>query len=89
MLMVLGGAAIAIGASYALVFLPLLPIALVGIIIVGLGLLPFAPVGALWQSIRLTAGVSVWVQRAGRKIALGMTLGLTALIAFDVPATAT
>ncbi|AJP71291.1 hypothetical protein TS85_05010 [Sphingomonas hengshuiensis] len=88
-LMVLGGVAIAIGAGYALVFLPLLPVALVGILFMGLGLLPFAPVGALWQSVRLTAELSAWVQRAGRKIALGVTLGLTALIAFDVPATAT
>lgn len=88
-LMVLAGAAIAVGAGYTLVFLPLLPVALVGILFMGVGLLPFAPVGALWQSVLLTAGLAATVQRAARRIALGVTLGLTALIAFDVPATAT
>lgn len=88
-LLVLGGGAIAIGAGYALVFLPLLPFAFVGILFLGVGLLPFAPVGALWQAARLTTVLSGWIDRAGRRITLGVALGLAALIAVDVPATAT
>lgn len=88
-LLVLGGAAIAIGAGYTLVFLPLLPFAFVGILFLGVGLLPFAPVGALWQAARLTTALSGWIDRAGRRVALGVALGLAALIAVDVPATAT
>lgn len=88
-LLVLGGGAIAIGAGYALVFLPLLPFAFVGILFLGVGLLPFAPVGTLWQAARLTTELSGWIDRAGRRVALGVALGLAALIAVDVPATAT
>lgn len=88
-LLVLGGAAIAIGAGYVLVFLPLLPFAFVGILFLGVGLLPFAPVGTLWQAVRLTTVLSGWIDRAGRRVALGVVLGLAALIAVDVPATAT
>lgn len=88
-LLVLGGAAIAIGGGYTLVFLPLLPFALVGVLFLGVGLLPFAPVGTLWQAARLTTSLSAWVDRAGRRIGLGVVLGLAALIAVDVPATAT
>lgn len=90
MLLLLGGVAMAIGAGYALVFLPLLPVALIGILFLGVGLLPFAPAGALWQAARLTTLLSARAtDRAGRQVALGVTLGITALVAVDVPATAT
>lgn len=90
MLLLLGGVAMAIGAGYALVFLPLLPVALIGILFLGVGLLPFAPAGALWQTARLTTLLSARAgDRAGRRVALGVTLGITALVAVEVPATAT
>lgn len=88
-LLVLGGGAIAIGAGYVLVFLPLLPFALVGIVFLGVGLLPFAPVTALWQATRLTHRTSQWIDHAPRRIALGAALGFVALTAVDIPAAAT
>ena len=44
---VAGGAGIAVSASYALLFLPILPFAFLGIIVLGVGLLPWPD----WRSI--------------------------------------
>ena len=49
------GAAIAIAALYALLFLPLLPIAVVGVMF-GIGLLPFAPLASFVSALRLRSG---------------------------------
>ncbi len=88
-LIIIGGAAMGIAAGYVLVFLPMLPVALIAIIFFGFGLLPFAPVAALTMAIRLTNNLTGWVEHSGRRIATGVMLGLTALFAVDVPATAT
>ncbi|WP_152616416.1 hypothetical protein [Sphingomonas sp. ERG5] len=88
-LIILGGAAMGIAAGYALVFLPMLPIALVAIILFGFGLLPFAPVGSLIVAIRLTNHLAAWTEHSGRRIATGVMIGFAALIAVDAPATAT
>lgn len=82
------GAAMAIAFVYALIFLPLLPIALIGVLI-GLGLLPWSPVLALIASGKLAGR---WVGEAGhslRRWLAGALIGLAALILVDVPATAT
>ncbi|MES2055182.1 MAG: VIT domain-containing protein [Pseudomonadota bacterium] len=88
-LIILGGAAMGIAAGYALVFLPMLPIALVAIILFGFGLLPFAPVGSLIVAIRLTNHLAAWTEHSGRRIATGVMIGFAALIAVDAPVTAT
>lgn len=88
-LIILGGAAMSIAAGYALVFLPILPIALVAIIFFGFGLLPFAPLGSLIVAIRLTNRLTDWIEHSGRRIAAGVMIGIAALVAVDVPATAT
>ncbi len=46
-LVILGGGSIAVAARYSLRFLPMLPFALIAIILVGIGLLPFAPIAGL------------------------------------------
>lgn len=82
------GAAIAVSASYVLLFAPIYPISVVAIIFYGMGLLPFAPLFTLFFAIR-------WDMRfAGRRphllrdTAIGGVLGLGLLAAADVPATA-
>jgi hypothetical protein len=88
-LIIAGGAAIGIAAGYALVFLPMLPVALVAIIFFGFGLLPFAPLGSMIIAIRLTNLLTDWIDHSGRRVAAGVMVGLVALVAVDVPATAT
>src|SRR5882672_10949730 len=65
-----GAAAAAVGFGYALLFLPIYPIAIIGIIFFGLGLLPLAP---------LSAGICALA------LALGAVAGLALLLALDVP----
>jgi hypothetical protein len=83
------GAAIAISASYTLLFLPIMPFAIVGILVLGLGLLPFAPLMTLVFAVRWGVFLSAWQPRAGRKLFLGAFLGLLLLGIADLPATAT
>lgn len=54
---VLSGASIAIAAFYTAIFLPLLPIALVAVL-VGIGILPFAPLASLVTAWRLRRMIS-------------------------------
>jgi hypothetical protein len=82
------GAAVAITFVYALVFLPLIPIALIAILI-GIGFLPLAPVIALVASARLAGR---WFGLAGHGAGRwlgGVLAGLAALVLVDLPATAT
>jgi hypothetical protein len=82
------GAAMAIAFVYALIFLPLLPIALIGIVI-GLGVLPWSPVLALVATAKLAGR---WIGEAGHNLRRwlgGSLIGLAALILVDLPATAT
>ena len=88
-LLVGGGAAIAVSSAYVLLFLPILPFALLGVIIVGLGLLPFAPLFAAIVSAKLTARLSDIWPNPWRLGLGGAGFGLVALIAIDIPATAT
>lgn len=85
------GLSLGVAALYALVFLPLMPLAMIGIILYGIGLLPLAPLASLLSAARL--GVSLRDRYPGR--ALGRTIGsgfgaaVAVLIALDVPAAAT
>jgi hypothetical protein len=87
-LMTAAGTAMAIAFVYTLIFLPMLPIALIGVLI-GLGFLPWSPVLALVASAKLAGR---WVGEAGHSLWRwlgGVLVGLAALIAVDLPATAT
>lgn len=89
-LMVSGGAAAAIAVSYAIVFLPLLPMSLIGIIVLGIGLLPFSPAVAAYAAIKQTWGL-YWAlgERYGRRAWAGAALGIAAVLLADLPSTAT
>jgi hypothetical protein len=88
-LLVLGGAAMTISAAYALVFLPMLPIALIGILFFGLGLLPYSPILALVATAKLMGGVAEAEERRWRRAFAGAGVALLALILVDLPAAAT
>lgn len=84
-----GGASIAISTAYGLLMLPVLPIALVAIIVMGIGILPYAPVLAGVFAARWTSDLASRVERSGWPVALGAVAALLALVAVDLPATAT
>lgn len=86
-LVVLAGAAIAVGAVYAIAFLPVTPFALVALIALGIGLLPLSPAFGLFATVKLL--IVTEAERPGRRILLGLALGLLAFVAVDLPATAT
>lgn len=88
-LLTAGGASVAVAASYSLLFLPMLPFALVAIIFLGIGLLPFAPVAALIFAVRWTNSAAASRPRGGRIAIGGVALGVAALLLVDLPATAT
>lgn len=88
-LMVAGGASIAVAASYSLLFLPMLPFALIAIIFVGIGLLPFAPLAGLIFAARWT-NTAARSRSDGLRVAMGgAALGVVALLLVDLPATVT
>jgi hypothetical protein len=88
-LLVAGGAAIAVASSYSLLFLPMLPFALIAILLVGIGLLPFAPVASLVFAVRWTMELAVWREHSGRLTIGGVAMGVVALLLVDLPATVT
>lgn len=88
-LLAAGGASIAIAASYSLLFLPMLPFALVATLFLGIGLLPFAPLAAFALAARWTNDAAVLRPRGGRIAVSGFALGVLALLLVDLPATVT
>ena len=84
------GAAITIAACYALLFLPLLPLALLAtIVLIGFG--PLAPLSSLICAMKLCAALR---ERAGDRSTYpvligGLVAGLGVLIVLDLPAAAT
>ena len=84
------GAAIAVAAFYSLIFLPVLPMAIIAVI-VGMGLLPMGPLAGLAVAIRLAWRLQARLKpaRFGRLIGGGLAAGLAFLLALDVPAAAT
>src|SRR5215475_1906363 len=84
------GAAIAIASLYALLFLPLLPMAIVAIV-VGIGFLPLAPFTAVLSALGLRKAL---VRRQPDKsltpaLVGGLLAGLAVVVALDVPPAAT
>ncbi len=87
-LIVAGGAATGIAASYTLQFVPMLPFALVAVIFFGAGLLPFAPLAASYFAFRWTRA-SASSRRARWLALLGGLGGMLLLALNDAPATVT
>jgi dolichol kinase len=87
-LLIAAGAAMAIGGAYSLMFLPVMPVALIGILLLGIGLLPFAPALALIVTVKLAAAVDDG-RRSMRRRFTGIAIGLVALLIVDLPSTAT
>jgi hypothetical protein len=81
------GAAIAIAGLYALLFVPVLPLAIVGIPF-GIGLLPFAPLAGFVGALALRAA---WPtdRLLRRPVLAGLAGGIALLLALDVPSAAT
>lgn len=88
-LLVAGGASIAIAASYSLLFLPMLPFALVATLFLGIGLLPFAPLAGFAFAASWTNGAAALRAGGGRIAIGGFALGVLALLLVDLPATVT
>ena len=84
------GIAIAIASIYALLFLPLAPIAFVAIL-VGIGLLPLAPLAAFICALKLRTALARTRPdlRLGRPLLGGLAAGLVLLVALDVPPSVT
>src|SRR5215468_846296 len=84
------GAAIAIGSLYALLFFPLLPLAVVGILIV-VGILPLAPPVALACAVMLCRALALRHDRwlLTRPLLGGIAAGVVLLVALDLPGTMT
>lgn len=82
-----GGVSIAVSATYTLLFLPILPIAILGILFFGIGLLPFAPLIATVSGVRWMMRIEEWQVPVAQPIALGVGAGFLLLTAADAPAT--
>lgn len=87
----LSGAAIAVAGFYALLFLPLVPIAVVAIVFYGLGLLPLAPLAAFASALKLRSAFldQHKTEPFNRPVWAGLIAGLALLLALDVPAAIT
>jgi hypothetical protein len=88
--------AVAVAAVYAIIFIPVTPIAFIAIAACGLGFLPLAPLLSLlagWSALaalRDLRGVETGVARRPRRtVAAGLAAGLLALLALQLPTTAT
>ena len=91
--LVLHGAALGVAAFYTLLFLPLLPIAFVGLLLLGLGILPLSPLLSFIATLTLArahraGGSHGWTMRPGSRGA-GALLAVVLLFGVDVPTTVT
>jgi hypothetical protein len=86
----ISGTAIAIGAFYALLFLPLFPLAVVAILVV-IGLLPLAPLAAFASAVVLyrTLRARCETPHLARALIGGLAVGVALLLILDVPVAAT
>jgi hypothetical protein len=81
-----GAAAAAVGLSYALLFLPVYPFAVIGIIVYGLGLLAFAPLSAGLTAWFVTVRVARNAQRPYLRLMIcGLLAGFVLVLALDAP----
>jgi hypothetical protein len=87
----LTGVALAVSAFYALVFLPLMPLAVVAVMFYGLGLLPMGPVVSFAVALKLRARLAKTHSAAwrSRRVWQGVLAGLALLLALDVQPAAT
>lgn len=85
------GAALAIAGFYALLFLPLLPLAAIAVLAYGLGLLAFGPLMSFISAIQLRKAYRLHYPETSRRKPLlgGVVLGILSLLAFDVPTATT
>ncbi len=81
------GAGIAVSLTYSILLMPLLPIAIVGMLFFGLGLLPFAPLIAAFFAARLIRAIS-WQGRIVLRVAMGAFVGVILTALADTPASA-
>jgi hypothetical protein len=90
-LLKLSSAAIAISALYTILFLPLLPIAVIGVVFFGFGLLPLTPLISFVVTIVLRNHLSNYVKRIGGKTSFwpGFLLAIALLVGIDLPTTLT
>jgi hypothetical protein len=80
--------ALGIALYYALGFLPFTPFAVVGIVVMGLGFLPLAPLCAFITGLALRRHLRARAAESGarlRRTWCGLLIGLLALLALDVP----
>jgi hypothetical protein len=84
------GVAIAIAGFYALLFLPILPIALLALLI-GIGILPMAPLAAFLCALRLRFALRErdTSRTSYRALLGGVAVGFALLLVLDVPSAAT
>jgi hypothetical protein len=84
------GSAIAIATLYALLFLPLLPIAIFAVVM-GIGFLPLAPLTAFLSALALRRALARRQrdQSLARPLVGGLLAGLAVVVALDVPPAAT
>jgi hypothetical protein len=85
------GIAIGVALFYTILFLPLVPLAFVAVMFYGMGLLPLTPLIALIAAIRLRVALGRAVPGPQPRTGAlpGIALGVAALIALEIPATAT
>jgi hypothetical protein len=85
------GAAIAIGGFYALLFAPLLPLAVLAIMFYGTGVLPFAPLAAFGGALLLRRSFrkALAPHVHARHFWVGLAAGFFLLLALDVSPTVT
>jgi hypothetical protein len=81
-----GALAGGVAGCYALLFLPVYPLAAIAIIFFGLGLLPFAPLGAAIAALTLTRSTAAATERPYLKLAFsGFASAVLVVIALDAP----
>lgn len=91
-LLLCSAVAITVAAYYTLIFLPILPIAAIGIIFMGLGLLPFAPLVSFICGIKLYRKLKQEVAVGVKKpsyVWKGALITFCILIVLDLPSGAT
>ncbi|MBX9829708.1 MAG: hypothetical protein K2Y27_32540 [Xanthobacteraceae bacterium] len=84
------GCAIAIGGFYALLFLPLVPLAIIGVV-VAVGLLPLAPFAALAGALKLMSALRARYkdQSMAKPLLGGIAAGIALTLLLDAPGAAT
>lgn len=87
----INGMALTVTLVYAIIFLPFLPVALIGVLIMGLGLLPLSPLLSFLMALIMRSRLRR-VHPTGMTMArpwLGMGVALMAFLAVEAPVTGT